>query len=221
MKMIEERRAIIEYGIKLLEQGLTKGTGGNISVWDPNENLMAITPSGIPYHDITLDQVVLIDVESGRIVEGSATPSSERDMHRIFYKYRTDIKAIIHTHTTFAATISCLNQDLPPLHYLVAFAGTSVRCAEYATYGSVKLAKNAFEAMKERKACLLANHGLLAGGANLSEAFNITEEIEFCCELYCRAKSVGEPVILGEDEMTMMIERFKNYGKEIEEHESI
>lgn len=221
MIMQAERRELIEYGRRLIAEGLTKGTGGNLSVWNPKENLMAITPSGIPYVDIKENEIVIMDVETGKIVDGDAVPSSECDMHRIIYKYRDDIKALIHTHTTFAATVACLRRDLPPLHYLVAYAGVDVRCADYATYGTVQLARNAFEAMKDRNACLLANHGLLAGGADLNHAFNVTEEIEFCCELYCRASSVGEPVILDLDEMTHMIERFKNYGKRVEEHESI
>ncbi len=221
MIMREERRELIEYGKRLIRKKLTRGTGGNLSVWEPGRDLMAITPSGIPYELIREEQIVLIDVDSGRIVDGDAVPSSEVDMHRIIYKYRDDIKAVIHTHTTFAATVACLRQDLPPLHYLVAYAGPDVRCADYATYGTVELARNAFEAMKDRQACLLANHGLLAGGADLEEAFNVTEEIEFCCELYCRAKAVGEPVILDQDEMVRMIERFKDYGKRAETHESI
>lgn len=220
MIMQKERRELIEFGKKLISEGLTKGTGGNLSVWNPQENLMAITPSGIPYEVITESQIVIMDVETGKIVDGDAVPSSECDMHRIIYKYRDDIHALIHTHTTFAATVACLRRDLPPLHYLVAYAGVDVRCAEYATYGTVKLAKNAFEAMKDRNACLLANHGLLAGGVDLNHAFNVTEEIEFCCELYCRSTSMGEPVILDQDEMVRMIERFKNYGKRMEEHES-
>ena len=221
MLMQEERRQLIDYGKRLIRTGLTRGTGGNLSVWDPTSNLMAISPSGIPYEEILENQVVVIEVETGRIVEGEAIPSSECDMHRIIYKYRTDIKALIHTHTTYAATVACLRHDLPPLHYLVAYAGVNVRCAEYATYGTVRLAKNAFEAMKGRNACLLANHGLLAGGGDLNRAFYVTEEIEFCCELYCRARAAGEPVILDEDEMNLMIERFKDYGKRMEEHESI
>ena len=221
MKLLEKRMEIIEYGKKLVETSLTKGTGGNLSICDREAGIMAITPSGIDYFQIKPEQIVLIDVETGDIVEGDALPSSERDMHRIFYKYRTDIDAIIHTHTTFAATIACLNIDLPAVHYLVALAGPDVRCAKYATYGTVALAKNAFEAMKDRKACLLANHGMLAGGASLAEAYNTTEEIEFCCELYYRAKSMGEPVILADDEMQMMMERFKNYGKRAEEHDEI
>ena len=221
MKLLGKRSEIIEYGKKLVENGLTKGTGGNLSICDRESGLMAITPSGIDYFEIKPEEIVLIDIESGSIVEGEALPSSERDMHRIFYKYRTDIDAIIHTHTTFAATIACLNSDLPAVHYLVALAGPDVRCAKYATYGTVALAKNAFEVMKDRKACLLANHGMLAGGKSLAEAYNITEEIEFCCELYYRAKSIGDPVILPEDEMNRMIERFKNYGKRGEEHDEI
>lgn len=221
MIMQKERRELIEYGKILISEGLTKGTGGNLSVWNPQENLMAITPSGIPYVDIKENEIVIMDVETGKIVDGDAIPSSECDMHRIIYKYRDDIKALIHTHTTYAATVACLRRDLPPLHYLVAYAGIDVRCADYATYGTVKLAKNALEAMKDRNACLLANHGLLAGGADLNHAFNVTEEIEFCCELYCRASAIGEPVLLDQEEMVHMIERFKNYGKRMEEHESI
>ena len=221
MLLREIREEIIEYGKKTVQSGLTKGTGGNLSVFDRASGTMAITPSGIDYFKIRPEQVVLIDVQSGKITCGDAIPSSERDMHRIFYKYRSDIDAIIHTHSVFAATIATLNWALPPLHYLVAFAGTDVRCAKYATYGTVALAKNAFEAMEGRKAVLLANHGLLAGGSNLAEAFTVAEEIEFCCELYYRAKCIGEPVLLPQDEMERMLERFKIYGRRIEEHEEI
>ena len=215
------REEIVEYGKKAVQSRLTRGTGGNLSVCDRAGGIMAITPSGIDYFEIKPYQIVLIDVQSGKILDGKSIPSSECDMHRIFYKYRNDIDAIIHTHTTFASTIATLNWPLPPLHYLVAFAGVDVRCAKYATYGTVALAKNAFEAMKDRKAVLLANHGLLAGGANLAEAFAVTDIIEFCCELYYRTKCIGEPVLLPNDEMELMLERFMSYGRRIEEHEEI
>lgn len=221
MLLQEMREEIIDYGKKLVNARLTKGTGGNLSMCDRETGYMAITPSGIDYFLIKPEQIVIIDVQTGEIIDGDAVPSSECDMHRIMYKYRNDLDAIIHTHTTFAATLSCLNQTLPPVHYLVAFAGVDVKCAPYATYGTVSLAKNAFEAMKDRKACLLSNHGLLAGGANLGEAFAVTEEIEFCCELYYRSKTIGDPIILPEEEMVKMVERFKNYGKRTEEHEKI
>ena len=221
MKLKEVRVELIEYGKQLLDMDLTTGTGGNLSVFVRENNIMAITPSGIAYYDIKPEQIVLIDVENGRIGEGEAIPCSEIDMHRIFYKYRDDLDAIIHTHTPYATTLACLGHELPPLHYLVAFAGPNVRCAEYATYGTVKLAKNAFEAMKNRKAALLANHGLICGGGNLGEALAITDQIEFCCRLYTQVKAIGDPVLLPEEEMIRMMDRFTNYGKRMEEHEEI
>jgi L-fuculose-phosphate aldolase len=218
------REDLIEYGLSAIREGLTTGTGGNFSTCDRASGLMAITPSAIPYSQIKSKDVVLLDIQTGEIKDSEAIPSSECDMHRIFYKYRTDLNAIIHTHTPFAATLSCFRKPLPAIHYLVAFGGLEVPCAEYATYGTVALAKNAFEAMQGKKAVLLANHGLLAGGANLNDAFAVTEEIELCCQIYCRAMSMttlGDPVILPQEEMVHMIERFKNYGRRIEEHDEI
>ena len=221
MLLEKERKAVLEYGRRMIKEGLTKGTGGNISLVNREQNLMAITPSGIDYLEIVPEDIVIIDVQSGKIVDGKRVPSSEADMHRIFYKYRDDINAMVHTHSKYAAGYSCINKKLPAIHYLLAVAGTDVPCAEYATYGTVKLAKNAFKAMEGTKAVLLSNHGMLAGGANLSEAYNIAENVEFCCELYFIAKTVGEPEILSEKEMQNMIERFKDYGKRTEEHEEI
>jgi L-fuculose-phosphate aldolase len=210
--MLEERKLIVEYGKKLVTSNLTKGTGGNLSVYNRGKNLMAISPSGIDYFKIDVEDIVVLDLK-GNIVDGHREPSSEYDMHRIFYENRDDIDAIIHTHTMYATTLACLNWSLPPVHYMVALAGLDVRCANYATYGTKELAENAFEAMKDRYAVLLANHGLLAGSKDLANAFNITEEIEYVAELYYRTKAIGEPIILSEEEMTLMIEKFKTYGQ--------
>lgn len=212
MILLEERKEIVEYGKKLITSGLTKGTGGNLSIFNREKNLMAISPSGIDYFDIRPEDVAILDLD-GNVVDGSSKPSSEFEMHLVFYRKRTDIDAVIHTHTVFATTLSCLNIPLPAVHYLVALAGLDVRCAEYASFGTKELAENAFEAMVDRKAVLLANHGLLAGAKDLANAFNITEEIEYCSELYYRTKSIGEPVILSEDEMKIMLEKFKTYGQ--------
>ena len=212
MLLEKERELIVKYGKKLIDTGLTKGTGGNLSIYDREKKLMAISPSGIDYYKIKPEDVVILDLDGNKI-DGDKTPSSEYDMHRIFYKNRTDIDAIIHTHTMYATTIACLNWDLPPVHYMVALAGPNVRCAEYATYGTKELAENAFKAMENRKAVLLANHGLLAGAKDLANAFNITEEIEYCAELYYRTKCIGEPVILSDEEMDLMLEKFKTYGQ--------
>ncbi|MSS44010.1 L-fuculose-phosphate aldolase [Anaerosalibacter bizertensis] len=212
MLMKNEREQIVEYGKKLIDANLTKGTGGNLSIFNREKQLMAISPSGIDYFKIKPEDVVILDLE-GNKVDGDKSPSSEYEMHRIFYENRRDIDAIIHTHTMYATTIACLNWELPPVHYMVALAGLNVRCAKYATYGTKELAENAFEAMKDRNAVLLANHGLLAGAKDLANAFNITEEIEYCAELYYRTKCIGEPVILSEEEMTLMLDKFKTYGQ--------
>ena len=222
MLMQKEREEIVKFARQLITHGLTKGTGGNLSACDREQGIMALTPSGMDYFEMQPEDIVILDIQSGKVVEGDRVPSSECDMHRIFYKYRTDINAIVHAHTAYATTISCLNEGLPAIDYLVALSGgPDVRCAKYATYGTVELAKNAYEAMKDRYAVLLANHGLLTGGSDLASAFNTTEEIEYCCSLYYRARAIGTPVILPEDEMLRMVERFKNYGKRVEQHEEI
>lgn len=214
MLLEKERNLIVEYGRKLIKNGLTTGTGGNLSVFNRDKNLVAISPSGMDYFDVTAQDVVIIDLD-GNTVDGNRTPSSEVSMHLIYYNKRTDINAVVHTHSTYATAISCLNWGLPAVHYLVAYAGDDVRCADYATYGTPELAVNSFNAMSGRRAVLLANHGLLAGGMHLDHAFNIAEEIEFCAELYYKTKSIGEPVILGKDEMTLMQKKFETYGQRV------
>ncbi len=212
MLLQQERELIVEYGKKLVTSGLTKGTGGNISIYNREKELMAISPSGIDYFETKPEDVVVLNL-SGEVVDGIRKPSSELEMHSIFYKNRSDIDAVVHTHSPFAKTIASLNWDLPAVTYLVAYAGLNVRCATYASFGTKELAKNAFEAMKDRRAVLLANHGLLAGAKDILNAFNIAEEIEFSAEIYYRAKSIGEPVILSEEEMKIMVEKFKTYGQ--------
>lgn len=211
--------AIIKYGMRMCEDNLTSGTGGNISVFDRQTGIMAITSSGIPYPKIRREQILQIDVESGETVAGEGVPSSEIALHRIIYQRRTDLNALVHTHSVFATAYSCLRQTLPAVHYLIAVAGPDVPCAEYASFGTPELAENVFASMAERKACLMANHGLLAGGETLAEAYNIAETIEFCCRIYCHAKTFGEPQILSAEEMERMVVRFQSYGRQPEAHQ--
>lgn len=212
MLMEKERKLIVEFGRKLATSGLTRGTGGNLSIYNRKERLIAISPSGIDYFEVKPENVAVLTIE-GKQIDGDKKPSSEVELHRIFYERRADIDAMIHTHTIYATTLACLNWSLPPVHYMVAVAGKDVRCAPYATFGTRQLAENAFEFMKDRKAVLLANHGLLAGGSSLDEAFNITEQIEYCAEIYYRTRCIGEPVILSDEEMELMKEKFKTYGQ--------
>lgn len=220
MLMEKERYDLIQFGKKLVTCGLTKGTGGNLSVFDRSKGHMAITPSGIDFFEIQPDDIVILDIE-GRRIEGQRTPSSEWELHLMPYRTRTDINALIHAHTVYATVLGCLRWDLPATHYIIAVAGPTVRCAEYATYGTHELAINATKAMEDRNAVILANHGILTGASDLLNAFNIIEEIEYCCEIYCKAKSIGEPIILPPDEMARMAEKFKTYGQKKSIHTNI
>lgn len=206
-----ERELLVEYGQKLITHRLTTGTGGNLSILNREQGLVAITPTGLDYFDTSPEDIVVFRLD-GEIVEGRRDPSSELPMHRYFYQHREDISALVHVHSRYATTLSCLQWVLPAVHYLVALAGNNVRCAQYATFGSEELARNAFAAMKDRKAVLLANHGLLAGDKDLRYAFAIAEEIEFCAEIYYRSKCIGEPIIIPDSEMEVVSEKLKWYG---------
>ena len=209
---MKERKEVVDFCKMLITRGLTKGTGGNISLYNRENNHIIISPSGIDYHTMTSEDVVVCDLQ-GNVIAGDKMPSSEFPMHAIFYEKRTDINAIVHTHSLNATVLASLRWELPAVSYLVAYAGENVRCAEYASFGSPELATNALEAMQDRQAVLLANHGLLAGANNLSTAFAIAEEIEFCCEVYVKAKAIGHPVILDQTEMKHMASKFKSYGQ--------
>ena len=209
---LKERNEIVEYCKMLITRGLTKGTGGNISIFDRESRHMIISPSGIDYDKMTAEDVVVCDLQ-GNVIAGDKEPSSEFPMHAIFYQQRSDIDAIVHTHSMPATVLASLRWNLPAVSYLVAFAGKDVRCADYASFGTPELATNAFDAMQDRKAVLLANHGLLAGANNIATAFAIAEEVEFCCEVYLKAKAVGEPVILDDEDKPHMAEKFKTYGQ--------
>ncbi|RSK54727.1 L-fuculose-phosphate aldolase [Bacillus canaveralius] len=211
--MQKEREAIVEFGKKLITSKLTTGTGGNLSIFDRESGYMAISPSGIDYFVMKPNDVVITDLQ-GNIIDGSLIPSSEFEMHATVYRNRDDINAMIHTHALYATTISCMRWDLPAVDYLVAHAGgKDVKCAKYATYGTKELAENALKGMEGRKAVLLANHGINVAGKKLQEAFAVTEQLEFCARLYWQAKAIGEPVILPDEEMEIMVDRFKGYGQ--------
>lgn len=212
MLMEQARLELVEYGKKLVTAGLTKGTGGNLSVFDRKAGTVALTPSGIDFFDIKPEDIVIIDLD-GKTVEGHRTPSSEWEMHLMPYRTRDDIDAVVHAHVMYATILSCLHEPLPATHYMIAVAGPDVRCAEYATFGTHELAVNACKAMEGRRAVLLANHGILAGAKDLKNAYNIVEEIEYCSEIYVKARSIGKPVVLSDEEMTLMAEKFKTYGQ--------
>jgi L-fuculose-phosphate aldolase len=213
MILLEERKAVVEYGKSMFSKGLTNGTTGNISVFNRERSLMAISPSGIGYFDTEPEDVVVMRLD-GTVVEGTRKPSSEVHLHSEVYLNRTDVDAVVHTHSDHSTVMSCLRWELPAVHYmLTAVGGTRVPCAEYATFGSQALAVNAVKAMGPLKACFLANHGLLTCGANLDKALALAEKVEWIAGIYLATRTVGAPVILDDEEMARVAERAKSYGQ--------
>lgn len=212
MLLKTERNDIAVFGRKLISAGLTTGTGGNLSLFNRPENLIAISPTGIEYCDMQPEDIVILDL-AGRVVEGRLKPSSELDFHLALYERRPDIHAVIHTHSIYATTIACLNQEIPAVHYLVGFSGKKVPVAPYATFGTPELAANITRAIGDHNAVLLANHGLAAVGPTIAKAFSVAEQVELVARIYYQARCIGEPVILPDKEMETVIRKFGTYGQ--------
>jgi L-fuculose-phosphate aldolase len=214
MLMEAERGAVVRFGLMMVQAGLTTGTGGNLSCRARDGGLVAISPSGIPYADMQPRDVVVVDLD-GRRVEGDGKPSSETGFHLALYNHREDVGGIVHTHSVYATTLACLNWEIPPVHYLVGFAGPKVPVAPYATFGTDALARHVRQTMgTDYRAVLLANHGLVAVGEDLPRAFDTAEEIEFVARVYCQARAIGDPVLLDDAEMQKVITKFKSYGRQ-------
>ena len=146
--------------------------------------------------------------------ESKYQPSSEWQFHQAILEKYPEINAVVHTHSVFASSLSVLGQEIPAFHYMIAVAGgNSVRCAPYAMFGTKELSDNILEAIKDRKACLLSNHGLVAIGKDLNEAFNIAEEVEHLCRLFIEAKKIGDPLLLSDKQMTEVLNRFNSYSR--------
>lgn len=207
-----EREALVLFGRRLVTAGLTRGTGGNLSVYRRDLDLWALTPSGLDYFEAKPEDMVVLDHE-GVVREGHRAPSSELALHRVIYCRRSDVTAVVHTHSPFATTAACLGETIPAVHYLVGFAGNLVPCAPYATFGTEALAENAALCLVQADATLMANHGLLAVGSSLGRAFAVAEEIEFVAELWWRTRCVGNPVVLDDEEMVRVRRKFSQYGQ--------
>lgn len=208
------RAGIIATARAMNAQGINRGKAGNVSARVPGPAFTGflITPSGMPYDAITEADVVAMTPQG--IARGARVPSSEWRFHCNLYAARDDLRAIVHAHSPFATALACLRRGIPSFHYMVAVAGgRDLRCAPYATYGTQALADLAVAAMTDRRACLLANHGMIAGGASLAEALALAVEVESLAEMYWRALQLGEPVLLSEAEMDEVVARFRTYGQ--------
>jgi L-fuculose-phosphate aldolase len=204
-------RAQIITACRQLEiSGLNRGTTGNISCREGDHFL--VTPSGVPVDAMTDNGIVAMGFD-GQVI-GHGKPSSEWHFHRDILRQRPDVQAIVHTHSPYATALACLREDLPPFHYMIAIAGgDSIRCAPYTLFGTDTLSQYALAALTDRKACLLANHGLIALGRDLADAMAVATEVESLCQQYLIARQSGTPVLLSAEEMNQVIQRFKTYGR--------
>lgn len=207
------RQQLLDYGRRLLSDGLTTGTGGNLSIALRAEKLIALTPSGIDYDKLKPEAISLIDFNGHRLQ--GAPPSSEWYLHLALYQNRPEINAVVHTHSRFATALALLHQPLPACHYLIGVAGCKeIRVAPYATFGTEELAQKTVTALGANDRCILmANHGLIAIGNDLEQAYNTALYIEEVAELYHRAQAIGKPVILNDQEMEEALIRFQSYGR--------
>jgi L-fuculose-phosphate aldolase len=208
------REELIRAAREMNRCGINQGTSGNLSLRCGDGFL--VTPSGLPYDQLEPAEIVHLGLEPGDKppATGSRKPSSEWRIHRDIYRARPDAQAILHAHPVHCAALACLRRPLPAFHYMVAAAGgRDIRCAPYATFGSQALSDHVLEALADRRACLMANHGLLCLAPDLSRALALAVEIEALAQTYLLCLSAGEPVVLDDVEMERVLEKFKDYGE--------
>jgi L-fuculose-phosphate aldolase len=204
MFLADERRELCAVGRRTAQAGLVIGTSGNLSA--RSGDLVAVSPAGVELDRLTPEDIPVLDVE-GHLVEGDRGPSSETPMHLAIYA-ATDAAAIVHTHSTYGAVVATTMTELPPIHYNTLLLGGVVRVAEYATYGTPELAENVRTALAGgRCAALMANHGGVTIGHTLAEAFENARLLEWLCGVYVRAKTIGEPRVLTDEELHQVVER--------------
>jgi L-fuculose-phosphate aldolase len=204
------RAALIEGCRELPRRGLVCGTSGNVSVRRDARRFF-VSPSGMPYEAMRPEDVPLVELD-GRWF-GRRRPSTEWRFHRDILARRPEVGAIVHTHSPRATALACAGRSIPAFHYMVAVAGgTNIRCAPYHTFGTQALSDAALAALEGRKACLLANHGVIALGGDLGSALALASEVESLATQYCEALAIGDVRLLDEAEMARVIEKFRTYG---------
>ncbi len=211
LKYPDLRKAVIATCLKMNEEGINQGTSGNVSV--RTDEGFLITASGIPYHRMKPEHVVEMDFEGGYL--GEYLPSTEWRMHMDILKHRAEANAVVHTHSIYATALACLRKDIPAFHYMIGIGGgTSIRCSDYAEYGTQALSDAMLKALEDRSACLLGNHGQIAFGNDLAKALWRAGEVEAISHQYWAALLAGKPVLLNDAQMTTVLARFKTYGKQ-------
>lgn len=212
----EKASQIVEASKRLVSTGMNRGSCGNVSMrsetMQNGSGSFLITPSGTDPEKMTPDSICLMNM-SGETA-GNGKPSSEWRMHRDIYHARSDIHAVVHTHSPFATTLACMQLEVPPFHYMIAVTGgNTIPCAPYALFGSQELSDSALDCLENRYACLLAHHGMLALGHSLDHAMAIAIEVESLCEQYWRILQTSHLKILSDKQMSAVHEKFRDYFK--------
>ena len=207
----ELRRQLIETAQAMNQSGLNKGTSGNLSV--RFNNGLFITPSGMDYSNLNEDDIVWMTLAGD--AEGKRQPSSEWRFHAAIYENRPEATAVLHAHPVNCTALACLERGIPAFHYMVAVAGgKDIRCSEYATFGSEELSQHVIDALQDRKACLMAHHGLTCFEKDLPSALKLAVEVEQLAAMLMQILPVGEPNFLSDEEMQRVVEKFANYGSQ-------
>lgn len=203
------RNKLIDTALAMNTSGINQGASGNLSLRYGQG--MLITPSGMDYAGLVPDDIVWMDFDGH--AEGQRKPSSEWRFHAAIYQQHPEANTVLHAHPPSCTALACLGKGIPAFHYMVAVAGgRDIRCADYATFGSTELSEHVIEALVERKACLMAHHGLTCFDTDLSGVLALAIEVEHLAGVYCRILAMGEAEILGDDEMDRVLEKFKTYG---------
>jgi len=210
------RAYLVESGKRMLHSGLTVETWGNLSIRDPESGLAYLTPSAMPYDTLTEEDIVVMRVEDGTVVEGHRKPTVEVGMHLGIFRARPEINAIVHTHPIYSQVFAVLHRPIPPVIDEAAQAlGGTVYPAEYALPGTPELAQNAIRALGSTNACLLANHGAVCVGKTMDQAFRVCTVLEMTARIYQMALAVGEPHVLPDDLVAYMKDFAENhYGQD-------
>ncbi|WLS10633.1 L-fuculose-phosphate aldolase (plasmid) [Shinella sumterensis] len=206
---LEKRQSIIEACLEMNRLGINQGTSGNISV--RHEDYILITPTSTPYEKLTAETIVRLEMDG--TAKGPLQASSEWRFHRDIMAARPDVNAVVHAHPPYSTTVAIMGLDIPAIHYMIAVAGgDDIRCAPYATFGSQELSEHAVEALKGRKACLLAHHGIIAVGNTLSKALWLSVEVETLARQFHGALQLGTPPLLSKEEIAHVLEKMGSYG---------
>lgn len=203
------RQQLIDTAIAMNSSGLNQGTSGNLSARCDDGFL--ITPSGMGYAGLSASDIVWIDFDGKP--HGSRKPSSEWRFHAAIYHNRPGANAVLHAHPVSCSALACMNKGIPAFHYMVAVAGgRDIRCADYATFGTPELSASVVRALRDRKACLMAHHGLTCLEKDLPRALALGIEVEHLANVYCRILAIGDAEIIADDEMDRVLEKFRSYG---------